>query len=94
MQYRIGDIVTTKKAILVVAVIWIASLLLGFLPLLAENTIVYGLSYGTFQYIPIFREIAVRHIGVFKLLYKSNYNSYCDIICNLSKYARNVCSAP
>ena len=60
MQYRIGDIVTSKKAILVVATIWIASFLLGFLPLLAKDVVVYGLSYFTFQYIPILKAIEVR----------------------------------
>jgi len=59
MQYRIGDILTSKKAILVVATIWVVSLLLGFLPLLAESVVVYGLSYFTFQYIPVLKALEV-----------------------------------
>ena len=60
VQYRIGDIVSTKKAKTMVVLLWIGSILLSFLPVLAKDAVVYGLSYYTFQYIPVIMPVAVR----------------------------------
>ena len=59
MQYRIGDIVSTKKAIMMVVFLWIGSILLSFLPVLAKDAVIYGLSYYTFQYIPVVMPVSV-----------------------------------
>ena len=66
MQYRIGDIVSTKKAITMVVLLWIGTILLSFLPVLAKDVVVYGLSYYTFQYIPVVIPIAVRRCEIAK----------------------------
>ena len=68
---------------MIVVLLWIGSILLSFLPVLAKDAVVYGLSYYTFQYIPVIMPVAVRKceivckketcfIALFPLTLKSN----------------------
>ncbi|XP_039266400.2 uncharacterized protein LOC120341894 [Styela clava] len=57
MQYRIGDLMTTKRAIGLIAVVWIFALSVSALPILAYEYVRYGLSYTTFSYFPILEPI-------------------------------------
>ena len=62
IKYKVGKIMSSKRAAIVIVVIWIYCLLVGFLPLIARNAVAYRLSYVTFQYLPAFLPIKVTQI--------------------------------
>ena len=59
MKYRVGDLMTARKALILIAIVWIFSILLGFLPLLAKDIVTYRLSFFTFQYLPVIGRLPV-----------------------------------
>ena len=59
MKYKVGDVMTSKRALIAVAVVWLISLAVSIMPIVAEDLVVYGMSSQTFQFIPIIRPIPV-----------------------------------
>ena len=49
-----------KRAVTLIAILWVVSIFLGTLPLFATDLFSYGLSHFTFQYLPVGRNLQVQ----------------------------------
>ena len=52
-----------KRAATLIAILWVVSIFLGTVPLFATDLFSYGLSYFTFQYLPVGRDLQVRMLS-------------------------------
>ena len=68
LKYRIGDIMTGKRALVVVLITWALSLLISCLPFMMQE-MTYEMSRLTFQYILIIKPLPVKK---FKFINKNN----------------------
>lgn len=59
MKYRIGDIMTPKRAVLLIAIVWILALIIAVLPILVVDYLCYGISYISFRIVPIIKPLKV-----------------------------------
>ncbi|XP_078486376.1 uncharacterized protein LOC100186034 [Ciona intestinalis] len=57
VKYRVGDIMTTPRALFLIAFIWIIGLAVSALPILAKDYLEYRLVYFTFMYMPYLKPI-------------------------------------